>query len=313
MCASAGLQIRKMMLRSEGLLVGKLEQRGGVDRATQWLVGPCRDASLAVKMALFLERVAWGFLEILPIALARLVLVARFGKGYMQKAKEHGRARLAARLRVAAILRLRNDAAWRGVVLIGGVARVGKSTVAKMVVDSIGGNIVEFDRLRHYYRDGEVGGIELKYLIIDELCRKGRGLILEGDELVTDERVDLSREVKRFSVNANLIRRMMDTWGVHGFCLGASEDSPERKEQGLRDSAEMQKCWAVSKLPGRDLGLLSAVIVEESKALREAAQGLGVPYLEIESARFEESSRDAASQISGVLRSRETVCGGSKN
>ncbi len=256
-------------------------------------------------MSAFSQSLLWGLFERSPIGIARALLRTLLGREYISKVKRHGRSRLAARLGVAEILANQNNSAWDGVIIIGGAARIGKTTVARAVARKIGGRVVRFDRLRKYYRDLDPDEtIYIKSWMIDELCRKGKGIIIEGDELITHARPNLLEKLEVFPVTAELIRDMMDRWGAWGFCLGDTEDSPDEKHQGLQWSARRHKCWAAGQLNESDLHMLSSIIVSTSRELRNKSEQLDVPYVEISGSNFKESVAEATKMIAEMVKSR---------
>lgn len=257
-------------------------------------------------MSDFLRNTLWRLFALLPIHLTRALSRILFGRKYIAKAKKHGQTRLAARLKVAEVLAHKQNAAWEGVILIGGVARVGKTIVAHALARKIGGYVVEFDRLKHFYSDLGQEGIEIKLWMVDELCKKGQGIIIEGDGLIMydDVLIGLSDEPTPFSVTPQIIRDRIDLWGAQGFCLGAAEDLPADKYQGLLHSATRNKCWATSRLDDSDLHTLAHSIVSTSRTLRAMSKQVDVPYFEIHSKHFKESIRQATHSIANVVTRR---------
>lgn len=247
-----------------------------------------------------IKSIAWAVLERLPTRLSALLLGLSGRDEASGLAVKNGRYVLAMRLALRPILASAKRGAWSGVLLIGGPPRIGKSTVSLMVGETLGaGQVVHLDKYREIWGTApEVQRSLLKQDFLDKLCRNGRSLIVEGVDLVTEDRV--FRPAGKLQYSALPLLRFDRASGVTCVVLGAAGDEPYARFNGMLSGAQSAHCWAVSQFGTPQLLRLAQEVVQASKALRDELQGSCVHYFNVPAATFNASTASIAEQIAHI-------------
>jgi hypothetical protein len=183
----------------------------------------------------------------------------------------------------------------RRTVLISGISRVGKSSVAAVLVARFGYRHLELDRfINHAYaiddRDARARFRESFYTRL--LSGARTGYVIEGDDLVIDDRWHKSRAFGREPLSLAVLSRLGTTFGLPTFVVGAAESSIDAIAASLR----LGDSW-VLELSQAELLDYARFLRKGSDHLRRMASGTDVIYLEVQTDDFRRTVELSADQI----------------
>jgi hypothetical protein len=188
----------------------------------------------------------------------------------------------------------RNDA--RSVVITG-YPRIGKTALAKVLATRYGFCHLELDRLRPVYFGIEEPGLRhvARSYFLERLLEKfPRGLVLEGDDLISANRYD-DGEIRPLSLD--MLQRLSSCQGVSCFIVGDKDADPDVRAAALSEFQQRHDCWTARESGWEDLNVRARESIKTSQELYVMASGKAITYLALDPGNFDESVSEAADQI----------------
>jgi hypothetical protein len=190
-------------------------------------------------------------------------------------------------------------------VLLGGVSRVGKSTLAATLASLHGFRHIDLDYLvnRIYSVDDPTGRARLRASFYRWLLRQAPvGHIIEGDDLVITDRWHASGNFGREPLDLGMLGELAKSFALPAFVMGNTETTVEDRLTSLkRDDS-----W-VRVLSEPEMHAYAKLLVSSSVLLRDGCEAAGVTYLEAGGADFEAAIGPLAARILDSARSDPQV------
>lgn len=185
----------------------------------------------------------------------------------------------------AATGRLRKTSNGRRTVLISGISRSGKSSVAAVLSARFGFRHIELDRfVKHAYaikdRDARTRFREAFYTNL--LARARTGHVIEGDDLVLEDRWNGSDVFGREALTLSILSNLERTFRLPTFVLGMANDSTD----SIAASLSHGNSW-VRELTEAERHDYALFLRRSSQQLRRLAGVADTMYLEIQTDDFQ--------------------------
>jgi tetratricopeptide (TPR) repeat protein len=187
-------------------------------------------------------------------------------------------------------------------IILTGVARIGKSLLAKKLASALGYAVINTDKLRNVF--WHIADNDLRARVRQRTYTKllrfvPCGLLIEGDNLLFNHQENCS-----VSLDLSLVARIRDGGLAKCFLVGCSGETWQRKLQEIDRYRKEHDCWT-SDETAESRERLAKEIVENSLRLRLAGKQ-SFTYIELKSDSFADSVSRGLEQITeGLL---ETDC-----
>jgi hypothetical protein len=185
-------------------------------------------------------------------------------------------------------------------VLLGGLSRVGKSTLAATLATRYGFRHIDLDYLvdRIYAVDDPAGRACCRAAFYHSLLRHVPvGHVIEGDDLVISDRWHRSGQFGQEPLDLTMLGGLAKAFGLPAFVIGVAEATLEERLAVLkRDDG-----W-VTELSEPEMRTYADFLRNGSMGLRDGAERAGVTYLEVDGTDFELAIGSLAHRIEGVTR-----------
>ncbi len=191
-------------------------------------------------------------------------------------------------------------------ILISGVSRVGKSTLAnKLSIDHGYQHLVtDFLKWRFYSINDYQVRREFREVFYSEILKTfPRGLIIEGNDLIYANRGSDKVSYEYKDLQLDLLEMLSRSFSVPAFIIGNYDTSITRKRIAIQNHRQPD-CWTAT-LSEVELSVLVSYIISASGFLRHLCDGKSVKYIEIDSDNFEMSIASAAERIAELVE----MCG----
>lgn len=246
---------------------------------------------------LILQPLVWCFanaLSVMPTAAATGLSERLMGNRAFDRLSAAGFGALAERLLLHRLAEPPAGAEFEGVILIAGPPRIGKSTVARAVAESLAMRVLSTDQIAKSCSLGKNGEGEasLRDLLM-QICEQSRGLVLEGRHLVEVAKSGPETESSRFAFDCSRLRNRM----IHGFAFGCCESSVEAWDSALREHGGWIKKKGVDYIQG-----YARTRSARSRQIRDFARDNGLEYFEIPREDFAKSIDHAVAAIVARVR-----------
>lgn len=132
-------------------------------------------------------------------------------------------------------------------IVITGYPRVGKSLIANKLSGTGKWVLVSMDQFRRPYWESTDPMVRIYVrinFILKLVMKLDKGLLLEGDELLTVNRASFNGIHPITSSYFSLLRGLL---GFNCFVVGNALCSVDEKVKGMENWARSEKCWAVDK------------------------------------------------------------------
>lgn len=182
-------------------------------------------------------------------------------------------------------------------IVITGYPRIGKTLTAKELAARHGFHHFELDRLRPVYfgiDEPALRQIARSHFLHRLLEKFPRGVIIEGDDLISANRFDDSH-IRPLSLDT--LMALHSAQGVSCYVLGNKDADVEARAAAMREYQQTQHCWTARESGWEDLDARALDSIEASQELYAMASGTPVVYLEIDPTDFSASVSRAADRI----------------
>lgn len=244
-------------------------------------------------------------LNILSIYFNIFILHIFFGDKKVEKLCKYKKNSLALKIVVKQIHLQQRQYSLGPTIIIAGVARTGKSILAKMIAQERNYLIINMDRYRYIWNVEHLNinkRIELKKYFIHQITRpSGYGLIIEGDELITDDMPDLRKKIISHSITFQYLLDIKNTNDAIVVLIGSSNTSIKEKTLGILESAKEHGCWAAENMDINNVLKLSEVIISMSQEISILSEKLNLIYLDIKPQNFNKEIIHVKNKIESIL------------
>jgi predicted kinase len=182
-------------------------------------------------------------------------------------------------------------------IVITGYPRIGKTVTAKELAARHGFLHFELDRLRPVYfgiDEPALRQVARSHFLHRLLEKFPRGLILEGDDLISANRFDDSH-LRPLSLDT--LTALHSAHGVSCYVLGNKDADADARAAAMREFQQTQDCWTARESGWEDLDDRARDSIGASQELYAMASGTPVVYLEINPTDFAASVSRAADRI----------------
>ena len=182
-------------------------------------------------------------------------------------------------------------------IVLTGVARIGKSVLAKKLSSAHGYVVITTDRLRNLFWDIADNDVRSKIRLrayTKLLGSVSSGLLIEGDNLLFNH-----QEHRSVSLDFSLVTKIRDQGLAKCFLVGCSRETWQRKLEEIDRYRKEHDCWT-SDETAESRERLAREIVDNSIRLRLAGKR-GFTYIELTSDSFAESVSRGLEQITKEL------------
>ncbi len=237
-------------------------------------------------------------LSSLPIGVAARLIEGPSGTRVLKALGRAGLDETAARLLLHHLSTPPEGAAFEGVVLIAGLPRIGKSTLARKVADTLHMRTLSTDDLASLYTGlPKKEAYAARCRLLSQICKKARGLVLEGKGLIPA--LDAVRGHGTTDLSLDPDRLHSGAIRVHA--VGCCDSSAESWETALRAHGG----WVTER--GEDYLLQFATRrCESNRRLRDRARAAAIPYFEIPRENFTAAVDRTVAMIIAELRQGAT-------
>lgn len=174
-------------------------------------------------------------------------------------------------------------------IVITGYPRIGKTAIAKELATRYGFVHFELDRLRPVYLGIEEPALRhaaRSHFLHRFLEKFPRGLVLEGDDLISTNRFDDSR-IRPLSLET--LKALNSRHGVSCYVVGNKDTDANVRAAAFRDFQQTHDCWTARESGWEDLDARARDSIQVSQELFAMTLGTPVGYLEIDPTDFEAS------------------------
>lgn len=196
--------------------------------------------------------------------------------------------RLAITAKISALLILKNKNRFRSrikdrgfVILLGGPARIGKSQIAWYISEQTGSHTICLDDFKFIFRklNLEVLG-NVKFEMLKIFVLFGNHLVIEGDELITDEADVIWMKFKKYPISKKFLKKVSFNLSPHLYLLGSSEISVAQKTNEIKQWASKNDCWLSDAISEENVDLISALLIKISSDLKLISNRSDMTYVE---------------------------------
>ncbi len=177
-------------------------------------------------------------------------------------------------------------------VLISGAVRCGKTKVARRVALRAGFHHLKTDQIRNrtYLNCSENEKRRIaKYVYHRILLQFPKGVLIEGTGIM-----DAPCELPKWA----------DARGIAVFAIGYSFDTPEAKHRDLLAYRAAQTCWTKNSKSDDEMLRFARRLIRRSTEIKQYCAAQGLPYFDLDSARFDAERDRIMHQIEASLRAR---------
>lgn len=252
-----------------------------------------------------LKRGFWECLSYLPVGLTAHIVRVIWRNEAARVAELNKQWRIGARIKLEHILSNGAPSTWNQILLIGGPARVGKSTIGDSLAQQLGATVLRLDDFRPFFiAVDRAERIAIKYELIRTACRLKKGLVIEGDELVCHAMKGIQLEEP--DVALDIIHQITKEYGAIAITVGATDDLPSARASAILAGGKHTRCWATESLNQEEIEALATRIVSMSRKLEQEAHASKIPYFNINCDRHAASINRVVDTICNFLGSRGT-------
>jgi hypothetical protein len=180
-------------------------------------------------------------------------------------------------------------------VLLGGLSRVGKSTLGRKLAARHGFRHIDLDYFVnhiHAVRDPAARARLRSSFYHQLLAQAPVGHVIEGDDLVLEDRWHDSDTFGREPLDPGRLGELARSFALPAFIVGIADMDP-----GVRLASLMEDDGWVAQLSGAELRAYAEFLVRGSGLLREGAGAAGVTYLELDGTHFRDAIEALATRI----------------
>lgn len=250
-----------------------------------------------------------NYIKFLLLKIIILLIRIAFGKDYIYRLCKYKQPYLALKIVAIQIVKEQNNYSEGPSIIIAGVARTGKSILAKTIAHERNFQIINLDRFRfiwNNYSSDRFQRVKLKKHFLNELVSSHKnGLIIEGDELITDDMPNLCIQPVTHKLTFDYLNEIGSKNNTFVFLVGSSNATVEDKISGMFDSAKKNGCWAVDNMDMRSIFELSKIVISMSKEVSSKAVEYQFNYLDISPTNFMSDINEINSKIEKIINYNE--------
>lgn len=243
------------------------------------------------------------FLFKLPFPLIIFSRISRiiYGKDCYCRLCSLGHHNLAVKIAIWRIHRTYRFHSNGPIIFIAGVARVGKTLISKSIASEYNFGLVSLDHYRVIWNNSHLSSsqsIEIKKSFLSKLIKQNKyGLIVEGDELITNDQPDLIDNPTPHTLTISYLEKLAEHNNVKVYVLGNANLSIQQKVDSILDFSHYHHCWASENLSFNEIVQLSRSIIRMSEKLFELTKNTKINYLEISSNNFNQTVNKILNEI----------------
>jgi len=177
------------------------------------------------------------------------------------------------------------------IIIITGPPRVGKSQVAKLVGSRLHAKVISLDKFKALFSNIRINQREYaKFKMLCVLSGYIDRVVIEGDEIITNDHNKLWENFERYMILKSLILKVKSRITPHLFIVGTSESTPREKADNIYAWSANNSCWLTSRLAKDQVIDYADLIIQISLELKEMSKNENIQYLELEDGEFQKSA-----------------------